>query len=176
MTSLLLRLVLTIALGSGLAARAHDTQPPSAPAGRVAIGGAVQQAQSLSVEDLRQFTADQIVELRIPAREAGAPASVLKGVRLRAVLERAKVQTADHNTVKKLAIITTATDGYKVMFSWSELFNTELGDSVLALFERDGKPLTAAEGPLALISGKDIRTGPRHVKWLQSVDVRQIVE
>jgi hypothetical protein len=47
---------------------------------------------------------------------------------------------------------------------------------VLVLFERDGKPLAPAEGPLALISGKDIRTGPRHVKWLQTVEVRQIVE
>lgn len=176
MTSLLLRLVLMMALGAGLAAQAHDAQPPTAPAGRVAIVGAVQQALSLGVDDLRQFAADQIVELRLPGREAGAPPSVLKGVRLRAMLERAKVVTADHNTVKKLAIIATATDGYKVVFSWSELFNTELGDSVLVLFERDGKPLAAAEGPLALISGKDLRTGPRHVKWLQSIEVRQIAE
>jgi DMSO/TMAO reductase YedYZ molybdopterin-dependent catalytic subunit len=101
---------------------------------------------------------------------------VLRGVRLRAVLERAQVKTVDHNTVKKLAVIASASDGYKVVFSWSELFNSELGDSVLVLFERDGKPLAPAEGPLALISGKDIRTGPRHVKWLQTVEVRQIVE
>jgi DMSO/TMAO reductase YedYZ molybdopterin-dependent catalytic subunit len=148
----------------------------AAQAQQVTVGGAVQQALSLSVEDLRQFGAEQIVELRLPGRAAGSPPSVLKGVRLRAVLERAKIVTADHNTAKKLAIIATATDGYKAVFSWNELFNAELGDSVLVLFERDGQPLAAAEGPLALISGKDVRTGPRHVKWLKAIEVRQIAD
>jgi len=176
MTSKLLALILTFFACCGSAAQAHDSPPPQAPAAKVAIEGAVQQAQSLSVDDLRQFAADQIVELRLPGRETGTAPSTLKGVRLRALLERAKVLTADHNTVKKLAIIATATDGYKAVFSWSELFNSELGDSVLVLFERDGKPLAASEGPLALISAKDIRTGPRHVKWLQTIEVRQITD
>lgn len=180
MTYLIQRLVLVAALGLGLAthAHAHDTPAPAAPSGRVAIGGAVQQSLSLGVEDLRQFPPDQIVTLPMPARAGDDPSksSVLKGVKLKAILERAKILTADHNTVKKLAIIASATDGYKVVFSWSELFNAELGDAALVLFERDGQPLSASEGPLALISGKDLRTGPRHVKWLQSVEVRQIVD
>jgi DMSO/TMAO reductase YedYZ molybdopterin-dependent catalytic subunit len=176
MTCLLQRLVFAALLGLGMMAQAHDLPPPAVPAARVAVGGAVLQALSLGVDDLRRFAPDQIVELRLPARDAASQASVLKGVRLRALIERAKVAMADHNTVKKLAIIATATDGYKVVFSWSELFNAELGDAVLVVFERDGQPLAAAEGPLALISGKDIRTGPRHVKWLQSVEVRQVVD
>lgn len=176
MASLLQRLILIVALACAAAAQAHDAAPPAAPAGRVAVGGEVAQTLTLGVDDLRQFPTDQIVELRLPARDAGAQPSVVKGVRLRALLERAKIVTADHNTVKKLGVIAAASDGYKVVFSWSELFNAELGDAVLVVFERDGKPLAAAEGPLALISGKDIRTGPRHVKWLQSVEVRRIVD
>lgn len=55
-----------------------------------------------------------------------------------------------------------------LIFSWSELFKSDVGDQVLVLFEWEGKPLGIEVGPPALISGKDIRTGPRHVKWLQS--------
>ena len=178
MTSLLPRLALLATLLCTMTAWAHDTPPPTTPAGRITVSGTVQQSLSLGVDELRQFPPEQIVELRLPARDASSQsgASVLKGVRLKALLERAKVLTPDHNTVKKLAVIATATDGYKVVFSWSELFNAELGDSVLVLFDRDGKPLGAEEGPLALISGKDLRTGPRHVKWLQSIEVRQIVD
>lgn len=174
MTDLLRRLVLTALLAGAVSAHAHDSAPPATPAARLAVSGVVEQTLSLSAEELRQFPADQMVELRLPSRDGGT--SVLKGVRLRAVLERAKIRAADHNTVKKLAIIAAASDGYKVVFSWNELFNAELGESALVLFERDGKPLAPAEGPLALISGKDLRTGPRHVKWLQSIEVRQIVE
>jgi len=174
--SLISRYVLLAALCAAPLTQAHEPQMPSVVASQLAVGGAVQQALTLNAEELRQFDPSQTVEVRLPGRDAGAPASVLKGVRLRAVLERAKLKTVDHNTVKKLAIIAAASDGYKVVFSWNELFNAELGDSVIVVFERDGKPLAASEGPLALISGKDIRTGPRHVKWLQSVEVRQIVE
>ncbi len=176
MTSSLQRLVLVIVLVLSTTVHAHDLPPPATSSARVTVSGVVQQSLSLGIDDLRQFPQDQIVELRLPGRDAAAPASVLKGVRLRALLERAKVVTDDHNTVKKLAVIAAATDGYKVIFSWSELFNAELGNSVLVVFERDGQPLAAAEGPLALISGLDLRTGPRHVKWLQSVEVRQIVD
>lgn len=167
MMDLLRRLILAALLAGAVPAYAQETA-------RVAIGGAVEHTLSFSAEELREFPAGQTVELRLPSRDGGF--STIKGTRLRALLERAGIKSADHNTVKKLAIIATATDGYKVVFSWSELFNAELGDNVLVLFERDGKPLASAEGPLALISGKDIRTGPRHVKWLRSIEVRQIVE
>jgi DMSO/TMAO reductase YedYZ molybdopterin-dependent catalytic subunit len=180
MIATLLRHTLIAALGWGLmlqvAVQAHDLPPPASPATQVLVNGAVQQALSLSAADLRQFPPEQIIELRLPARDANAPPSVLKGVRLRAVLERAQIKTVDHNTVKKLAIVASASDGYKVVFSWNELFNADLGDMVLVVFERDGKPLAPAEGPFALISGKDLRTGPRHVKWLQTIEVRQIVD
>jgi len=174
--SLISRCVLLAALCGAPLAQAHEPQMPSVVASQLVVNGAVQQPLALGAEELREFDQSQIVEVRLPGRDAGAPASVLKGVRLRAVLERARLKTADHNTVKKLAIIAAASDGYKVVFSWNELFNAELGDSVIVVFERDGKPLAPSEGPLALISGKDIRTGPRHVKWLQSLEVRQIVD
>ena len=39
-------------------------------------------------------------------------------------------------------------------------------------YERDGAPLSAQEGPLAIHAPGDTRTGPRHVKWLQRIEVR----
>lgn len=43
---------------------------------------------------------------------------------------------------------------------------------MLVIHERDGKPLDDREGRIALVSGKDIRGGPRNVHWLNRVDVR----
>jgi hypothetical protein len=47
---------------------------------------------------------------------------------------------------------------------------------VLIVYERDGSPLSGDEGPLALVSHKDTRPGPRHVKWLQSIEVRVVAD
>lgn len=169
-------LVLAATLLAGHASvLAGPAAPPPVPGQRLAITGIVEHTLDLGVDALRQRPAAQIVELQLPGREGGSQATV-RGVRLRDLVDEAKVQVRDHNTVKKVALIASASDGYKVVFSWSELFNSPLGDSVLVLFERDGKPLPKDEGALALISGKDLRTGPRHVKWLQSIEVRQIAD
>jgi hypothetical protein len=55
-----------------------------------------------------------------------------------------------------------------------ELFNTAVGDGVLFVYERDGKTLSDDEGRIALVSLKDTRPGPRHVKWLASLDVVRV--
>jgi hypothetical protein len=43
---------------------------------------------------------------------------------------------------------------------------------VLVVYERDGAALDDSEGRIALVSLKDTRRGTRHVKWLQSVELR----
>ncbi|MBK7252189.1 MAG: hypothetical protein IPI06_15355 [Gammaproteobacteria bacterium] len=75
-----------------------------------------------------------------------------------------------------MVVVATASDGYKAVFSWSELFNSPVGEGVLVFFEKDGMPLADDEGRIALISAKDLRTGPRHVKWLQGIEVRKIAD
>jgi hypothetical protein len=163
-----------IALAIQFPAVADPAVPPAAPARTVAITGSVEHTLEIGADALGKRPAAQIVDVPLPGKEGGT--STVRGVRLRDLVDEAKVVTRDHHTVKKLVLIATASDGYKVVFSWSEVFNSPVGDGVLVLFERDGKPLGPNEGPLALISSKDLRTGPRHVKWLQSVEVRQIVD
>jgi hypothetical protein len=48
------------------------------------------------------------------------------------------------------------------------------GDGALVIYERDGAPLADDEGKIALVSLKDTRPGPRHVKWLQSIELRAL--
>jgi len=142
----------------------------------ITVSGAVEHALTLSVDDLRTFPPQQVRELPL-VRQSGADAGKLenfKGVLLRDILEKAAVVSHDHNDVKKTIVIATASDGYKVVFSWSELFNSPVGAGVIVFFEKDGKPLADDEGRIAMISTKDIRTGPRHVKWLQGIEVRKV--
>ena len=70
----------------------------------------------------------------------------------------------------------TASDGYRTVFSWAELYLSPIGDGVLIVYERDGAALPETEGPLALVSLKDTRPGPRHVKWLRTIEVRALTD
>jgi DMSO/TMAO reductase YedYZ molybdopterin-dependent catalytic subunit len=98
------------------------------------------------------------------------------GVLLRDVLDRARLIEKQPRGLRRSVVIATARDGYKAVFSWAELYLSPIGDGVLVVYECDGAPLLENEGPLALVSLKDTRPGPRHVKWLQSLEVRMVAD
>ena len=145
---------------------------------RISVSGEIEHPLTLGVDDLRAFPPQQIAEVPLQ-RHSGADAGTLRklrGVRLTDILDKAVIHAPGRHDVKKIVVIVGASDGYKVVFSWSELFNSPVGEGVLVYFEQDGAPLGDDEGRIAMVSSKDIRTGPRHVKWLQSIEVRKIVE
>ncbi|MDD5242071.1 MAG: molybdopterin-dependent oxidoreductase [Sulfuricella sp.] len=144
----------------------------------IRISGVVENKLTLSVSDLRKFPPQQVGEVPVICQSGADKGKLenLKGVLLKDILEKAAIVTKGHNDVKKMAIIATASDGYKVVFSWSEVFNSPIGEGVMVYFEKNGMPLGDDEGRIAMVSSKDIRTGPRHVKWLEAIEVRKIVE
>jgi len=144
---------------------------------QVVVSGAVKNALTLKVDDLKAFPAAQIETVSVTRREGDKPlASTVRGVRLTAVLDRAGLAGSDQNQWKHTIVLVTATDGYQVVFSWSELFNTDVGAGALVVFERDGQPLADREGRIALVSARDTRTGPRSVRSVARMDVRVVTQ
>ena len=137
------------------------------------IEGDVQRPTSIGVEALRTFAAPAQLTFTSSREVAGKKQqSVVRGVSLRAILEQAGLAERDRFDWRKAVVIAIARDGYRAVFSWPELFNTEPGAQVMLAYERDGAALGAGEGPIALHAPGDIRTGPRHVKWMARVEVR----
>ncbi|WP_134087864.1 hypothetical protein [Olivibacter sp. XZL3] len=71
-------------------------------------------------------------------------------------------------------IVCIAKDGYKVVFSWNELFNTPIGDSVLVVTNINEATNGEQEDDLALLSPKDMATGRRYVKQLQTIQFLRV--
>jgi hypothetical protein len=94
-----------------------------------------------------------------------------RGLKLTDLLDQAQFDARSHNDLKRMYVLAKAKDGYSVVFSWTELYNPPVGQSVFVLVDKDGTQLPEAEGPLVLVSASDLRTGPRHVRWLTSLEV-----
>jgi DMSO/TMAO reductase YedYZ molybdopterin-dependent catalytic subunit len=133
---------------------------------QIRVVGEVQRELTLAVDDLRK-----IAKRRVLAQGGG-----YAGVRLTDLLEEAEIRRDARHALRRTYVVATASDGYKAVFSWGELFNTPVGRDVLVAFERDGAPLRDGEGRIALISAADSRLGPRHVKWLRSIEVHRVPE
>ncbi|WP_428419334.1 hypothetical protein [Methylibium sp.] len=93
---------------------------------------------------------------------------------LRDVLTLAGFDEAGRRDTRTWVVEATATDGYRAVFSWGELYNSALGEQVYVIGSQDGRPLDAAAGPLALRSLSDQRPGPRHVRNLCALAVRPL--
>jgi len=166
-----------IAAFIGLSVHLSSAMAGTAASDDVQVTGTIKNKLTLRVEDLKAFAPEQITSVTVMRRvDDKETASTVRGVRLTAVLDRAGLASTDRNEWKHTIVMASATDGYRVVFSWSELFNSEAGTGVLLVFERDGQPLAEREGRIALVSAKDIRTGPRSVRWLNRLDVRVLGE
>lgn len=137
-------------------------------AATLTVTGDVAATTVLKLDDIRKLSPRAIDDIRPAGGKGTTDAQPRKyvGVLLRDVLKGAKLVEPEPRGFRKSIVVVTARDGYRVTFSWGELYLTPIGDGVYVVFERDGAPLLPAEGPLALLSLADTSPGPRHVKWL----------
>ena len=144
---------------------------------KVEVVGAVAHPMSLSVDDLRQLPVRTVEERRAVGEgnaRAGAAAPGTRACCCATCSDKAEVVEAARHDKRRTVIVATASDGYRVVFSWAELYLSPVGDGVLVVVARDGKPLDDREGRIALISLRDTSTGPRHVRWLQRLEVVRV--
>jgi DMSO/TMAO reductase YedYZ molybdopterin-dependent catalytic subunit len=169
-----------LALGALIAATAALAQTPLAAA-KLLVSGNVENRLTLGVGDLQRFPVQRLEDVR-QIRMAGAAVKDgeqtrrYTGVLLRDVLTSAKPVEKERHDLRRSIVVVTASDGYQAVFSWAELYLSSIGDGALIIFERDGAALPASEGPLALVSLHDTQPGPRHVKWLEKIEIRRVTD
>ena len=138
--------------------------------------GRVRAPLVLSMEELCGMETETAEDIAVNCGE-GTPVGRIescRGVLLENVIAKASVIREDHNDTKKMIIVASAPDGYKAVFSWQEIFNTQIGGGVLVLVEKNGKPLSAETGGVELISLQDIYSGPRYVRGLETIEVLMV--
>lgn len=137
------------------------------------IAGVVAKPLTLTVAELKQLPAVELSGMPIVCQSGATVEEVkqYKGVKLKDLLDKAEIVTKEHNDTRKMIVVATASDGYKAVFSWQELYNSPIGDDVVVFYEKNRQLLGEDEGRIALISAKDLRAGPRHVKWLKTLEV-----
>ena len=136
------------------------------------IGGMVQNMLTLTGKELRALPQKDYTEKRsviVDGREV-TQSVVMRGIPLRMLLDQAGL-ASDRHSVRRAYVLLTAQDGYQTTFSWGELYNTRLGDDVLVLLQHGEDDLLARDGLPSLRSLQDVRPGPRHVRWLTSIEV-----
>lgn len=146
------------------------------PSKSIVISGDITKEITFNLEDLKRFDSRSISDLII-TNHSGEPrgtAKELKGFLVKELFEKVEFTTPSPKQLSEFYLVFEALDGYKVVFSWNELFNNSIGDEVFIITSMAGENLKEMKDGILLISHSDIRTGRRHVKNLSKIIVKRI--
>lgn len=139
------------------------------------VSGDVNMPLTVAIADLKKWKEVPIGDLVITNHlgEKKSESKALKGVLLKDILQSVEIKAESPKVLSEFYFVFVAADGYKVVYSWNELFNTATGDFVYVVTEKNGKSISDMDDSILVVSTKDLKTGRRNVKALASIVVNR---
>ncbi len=158
--------------GSTLLAQRHNNVPPTE---QFKVTGAIKKEMDFTISDLLKHPQDNIGDVVVRNHRGDARDTVkgLKGILLKTLLDSIELNADKPKDYSEFYISLIASDGYKNVYSWNELFNTDVGNHVYIITEMNGKPITQMQQRILVMSLADINTGRRHLIALAKVEFKK---
>jgi hypothetical protein len=140
------------------------------------VTGAIKKELKFSLPDLEKYPASSVPDLVI-TNHVGQPrgtATQLKGVLVKELLKGLEPDEPSPKLYSEFYLVFTAVDGYKVVYSWNEIFNSPTGEHLYIIISRDGKPLSQMSERVLVLTTTDFMTGRRHIKGLANIRVERV--
>jgi DMSO/TMAO reductase YedYZ molybdopterin-dependent catalytic subunit len=127
------------------------------------------------VKQVFAISKSQLAGLNVRTRDtAGAKTEAsFKGILVKDIILKAGVDMPEHKDQGKYLVVVTAVDGYMASFAYNEIMLAAAGEHAFLVWNENGEDLKQ-DGPFALEVYSDSKRGPRHVKWVKSIEVRKI--
>lgn len=146
------------------------------PTEAVTICGSVKMNKSFTIADLDVFPVTELEQLIIYNHRGEAKDTLrnIKGVALKGLLAAVELNCPDPKSLSEFYFVFAASDGYRVVFSWNEIYNTKTGDECYIVTEIGGKKGKDIEQRILFMSSGDKLSGRRYIKALERIEVRRI--
>jgi hypothetical protein len=145
------------------------------PTDGFSVGGNIRQTYQVTLADITAIPAVSAGDLVVTNHTGVVKNTVhgIKGVLLKNLLSKALPDTDNPKLFSEYYIVCKANDGYTVVFSWNELFNSPTGEHVYVVTEKDGKTMQDMPDRISIVSTTDLKTGRRFLKGLQHIYFRR---
>src|SRR6185295_15772245 len=131
---------------------------------RISLEGKVKTKLNFSLKDLDAFPSKHIDSIVIynHLMEPRKTIRNIRGVLLKDLIDKAGIDNDNAKLLSEFYITCIASDNYKVVYSWNEVFNTANGDSIIIITEADGKKADQFSDRIAMLCAADKATGRRY--------------
>lgn len=139
----------------------------------IVVTGLVEKEISLGIGEISAMPSRPVNDVVI-TNHLGEPRGTAKGLRgvlVKDLLAAVVIKAESPKVLSEFYLTFIASDGYTVVFSWNELFNSPNGDNCYLMVEKDGKKLAEMPERMLVITPTDFKTGRRHIKGLSRIVV-----
>jgi len=152
------------------------SQNKPVPTDEFTISGAIKKEITFNVSSLEKMPSTKIGDVDITNHlgEKKGTATNLSGIPIKTLLKDIEFTVESPKQMSEFFFVFTATDNYKVVYSWNEIFNTATGDNIFLVTSKDGKKLSEMDDRLLTITKTDFKTGRRFVKGLNRILVQRV--
>ncbi len=146
------------------------------PTDTLRIEGMVKHPKMFVIADFDSFPEQSFATIEITNQTGEAKKTINnpKGIPLKKILETIELQVEKPKFLNEYYFIFVASDGYKAVFSWNEIFNTDIGTNTFILTEYNGIKGKDIAQRIVLIASKDFISGRRYIKGLQKIIVERV--
>jgi len=136
------------------------------------ITGKVKTESVITMDSLNSYPLKEIGNIKV-TDHTGAfkhQDDQLKGVLLKDILNHS-TWLLTPKLFSSMYFTCVGIDGYKVVYSWNELFNTPVGDNVYIVMEKNGIKADKLTSSIQMTSMLDFKTGRRYLHNLDKIVV-----
>ncbi len=130
---------------------------------------------TITLTDLDKYKQEQLGSVKI-LNHRGQQKRILKnitGVLLKDIVDSSFMDVDKPKDYSEYYILLVASDGYKNVYSWNEIYNTDIGNHIYIITGKEGKPAAEMEERILVMSLSDINTGRRHLKNLSRLEIKR---
>lgn len=142
----------------------------------IQVTGAVENPVTIGLRDLKKYETHQIASIDILNHKLEFKKNLknLKGVLLKDLLEQVKFDAASPKDLSMFYLVCIAEDGYKVAYSWNEIFNSTAEKQAMLITGTGGTSIADNKEGITLITPGDKATGRRYVKNLSEIIINKV--
>lgn len=158
---------------AGFMATAQEKVPVTS---QLTIEGKVKAPFVFQLKDAKDYSVVSVDSLVIynHLHERKRAVKNIRGILLKDILAKAGIDEATPKLLSEFYFTCIAADGYKNVYSWNEIFNTEIGNHIVVVTEADGVKADMMPERILLLSAMDTNTGRRFMKGINKIIVEQV--
>lgn len=136
------------------------------------ISGKVKNEKTITLADLKKYNSItlQNINTSCTAKQKEV-AKEVKAVLLKDIMDSIAFEYESPRILNEFYFKFVASDGYTIVYSFNEIYNTQTGNNMYIVTEKDGKDISEMENRILLLTTSDIKTGKRNIKGLANIIV-----